>query len=30
MYVTVSGVADGTGSGKSALVKRLQEAFKEE
>ena len=27
MYVTVIGVAGGTGSGKSTLVKRLQEAF---
>ena len=27
MKVTVSGVAGGTGSGKSTLVKRLQEAF---
>ncbi|EKC53355.1 uridine kinase, partial [human gut metagenome] len=30
MNVTVIGVAGGTGSGKSTLVKRLQEAFKEE
>ncbi len=30
MKVTVIGVAGGTGSGKSTLVKRLQEAFKEE
>ena len=28
--MTVIGVAGGTGSGKSTLVKRLQEAFKEE
>ena len=28
MKVTVIGVAGGTGSGKSTLVKRLQEAFK--
>ena len=28
MQVTVIGVAGGTGSGKSTLVKRLQEAFK--
>ena len=28
MEVTVIGVAGGTGSGKSTLVKRLQEAFK--
>ena len=27
MKVTVIGVAGGTGSGKSTLVKRLQEAF---
>ena len=27
MNVTVIGVAGGTGSGKSTLVKRLQEAF---
>lgn len=27
MQVTVIGVAGGTGSGKSTLVKRLQEAF---
>mgnify|MGYP005767586599 CR=1 FL=1 len=30
MDVTVIGVAGGTGSGKSTLVKRLQEAFKDE
>ncbi len=30
MKVTVIGVAGGTGSGKSTLVKRLQEAFAEE
>lgn len=30
MKVTVIGVAGGTGSGKSTLVKRLQEAFKQE
>jgi len=30
MEVTVIGVAGGTGSGKSTLVKRLQEAFKSE
>ncbi|MEG2061266.1 MAG: uridine kinase [Alistipes sp.] len=30
MKVTVIGVAGGTGSGKSTLVKRLQEAFKED
>ena len=30
MKVTVIGVAGGTGSGKSTLVKRLQEAFQEE
>ncbi len=30
MKITVIGVAGGTGSGKSTLVKRLQEAFKEE
>ena len=30
MKVTVIGVAGGTGSGKSTLVKRLQEAFPEE
>ena len=30
MKVTVIGVAGGTGSGKSTLVKRLQEAFREE
>ncbi len=30
MNITVIGVAGGTGSGKSTLVKRLQEAFKEE
>ena len=30
MKVTVIGVAGGTGSGKSTLVKRLQEAFHEE
>ena len=30
MKVTVIGVAGGTGSGKSTLVKRLQDAFKEE
>ncbi len=30
MDITVIGVAGGTGSGKSTLVKRLQEAFKEE
>ena len=28
MKVTVIGVAGGTGSGKSTLVKRLQEAFR--
>ena len=28
MKVTVIGVAGGTGSGKSTLVKQLQEAFK--
>ncbi len=30
MEVTVIGVAGGTGSGKSTLVKRLQEAFKDD
>ncbi|MBQ3247157.1 MAG: uridine kinase [Alistipes sp.] len=30
MNITVIGVAGGTGSGKSTLVKRLQEAFKED
>ena len=30
MDVTIIGVAGGTGSGKSTLVKRLQEAFREE
>ena len=30
MKVTVIGVAGGTGSGKSTLVKRLQEAFKDD
>lgn len=30
MDITVIGVAGGTGSGKSTLVKRLQEAFKDE
>ena len=30
MNITVIGVAGGTGSGKSTLVKRLQEAFNEE
>ena len=30
MNVTVIGVAGGTGSGKSTLVKRLQEAFQGE
>ena len=30
MKVTVIGVAGGTGSGKSTLVKRLQEAFRDE
>ena len=30
MNITVIGVAGGTGSGKSTLVKRLQEAFKDE
>ncbi|MBQ7297475.1 MAG: uridine kinase, partial [Alistipes sp.] len=30
MKVTVIGVAGGTGSGKSTLVKRLQEAFASE
>lgn len=30
MDVTIIGVAGGTGSGKSTLVKRLQEAFKDE
>ena len=30
MEVTVIGVAGGTGSGKSTLVKRLQEAFRSE
>ena len=30
MDVTIIGVAGGTGSGKSTLVKRLQEAFKDD
>ena len=30
MQITVIGVAGGTGSGKSTLVKKLQEAFVEE
>ena len=30
MKVTIIGVAGGTGSGKSTLVKRLQEAFKDD
>lgn len=30
MNITIIGVAGGTGSGKSTLVKRLQEAFKDE
>ena len=30
MNITVMGVAGGTGSGKSTLVKRLQEAFKDD
>ena len=30
MNITVIGVAGGTGSGKSTLVKRLQEAFKDD
>ena len=30
MEVTIIGVAGGTGSGKSTLVRQLQEAFREE